>query len=55
MADVAHVTDGVVTQSRWRLDRLVPILARAPRTSSGLGFIAALLVALTGFGLVLLI
>ena len=55
MADVAHVTDGVVTQSRWRLDGLVPILARSPRASSGLGFVAALLVALAGFGLVLLI
>src|SRR5437764_3635024 len=51
MADVAHV----VERSWWRIGPIVPFATRSPRLAEVLRFVLALLVALTGFGLVLLL
>ena len=55
MTEVAHTADGVLARRHLRPAGWVAALARSPRASGGLGFVAALGVALAGFGLVLLI
>jgi general nucleoside transport system permease protein len=51
MADVAHVAE----RGGWRLNTVILPAARSPRTSEALRFLTALVVALAGFGVVLLL
>ena len=51
MADIANV----VERSGWRISALIPPAARSPLIAEILRFVAALIIALFGFGLVLLL